>query len=232
MVTLVLLPGMDGTGTLFEPFVTALGGEFNIRVVTYPTDLPLGYADLESIAAAAIPAEGPLVLLGESFSGPIAVSLAEAYASRVKGLVLCCTFVRNPRAALTILRWLVGFVPVGFVPPRIISHFLLGRFATPGLRLALQQALAQVSPSVLRARLQAVLSVDASAKLAAVKAPVLCLQASQDRLIPASAASQVLQVCPSAKVVRFSAPHCLLQSVPSEAAKIVAAFIHDIEYTR
>src|SRR5205814_212254 len=26
MVTLVLLPGMDGTGELFEPFIAALGG--------------------------------------------------------------------------------------------------------------------------------------------------------------------------------------------------------------
>jgi hypothetical protein len=28
MITLVLLPGMDGTGELFEPFIAALGDDF------------------------------------------------------------------------------------------------------------------------------------------------------------------------------------------------------------
>jgi hypothetical protein len=76
MVTLVLLPGMDGTGTLFEPFVAALGHEFAVKVVDYPRAEPLGYEQLELFATAALPSEGPLILLGESFSGPIAVALA------------------------------------------------------------------------------------------------------------------------------------------------------------
>ena len=35
---LVLLPGMDGTGLMFEPFVKAAEG-FESRVVRYPTAL-------------------------------------------------------------------------------------------------------------------------------------------------------------------------------------------------
>jgi hypothetical protein len=45
-VTLVLLPGMDGTATLFAPFVQALGNRFKIISVCYPTDEALGYGDL------------------------------------------------------------------------------------------------------------------------------------------------------------------------------------------
>jgi len=48
----------------------------------------------------------------------------------------------------------------------VLARVLLGRFSTRALRLALAQALAQVSGSALRARLRAVLSVDVSAKLA------------------------------------------------------------------
>ena len=47
---LVLLPGMDGTGELFAPFVAALKREFKVVVVRYPTNEPLGYAELEAIA--------------------------------------------------------------------------------------------------------------------------------------------------------------------------------------
>jgi hypothetical protein len=48
MVTLILLPGLDGTGTLFDAFVAALGTEFNVKVVSYPTTEPLDYSELEA----------------------------------------------------------------------------------------------------------------------------------------------------------------------------------------
>lgn len=86
-VTLVLLPGMDGTGMLFEPFIAALGDAFPITVVTYPpTADSQTYADSLNLAALALPPKGLLVLLGESFSGPIAISLAAANPKRVVGL--------------------------------------------------------------------------------------------------------------------------------------------------
>ena len=229
MVTLVLLPGMDGTGTLFEAFAAALGTEFNVKVVSYPTTEPLGYPELESIARTALPSEGPFVILGESFSGPIAVSLAASCSSQLKGLVLCCTFVRNPRPVFSVLKPFVGVLPVTFAPVHFLIHLLLGRSFTTALRTALKQALAQVSPSALRARLRAVLSVDVSAKLAEVDVPVLYLRASQDRVVPQTASKLVSQLCPRAKVVQLEAPHFLLQTVPSEAARIVAAFVREVE---
>jgi pimeloyl-ACP methyl ester carboxylesterase len=220
---------MDGTGTLFEPFVAALGHKFNVKVVSYPASEPLGYSDLESIARAALPTEGPFVVLGESFSGPLAVSIAACCSSRLKGLVLCCTFLRNPRPVFSTLKSFVGVLPVGFVPVRVLSHLLLGRFSTAASRMVLSRALAQVSPSALRARLRAVLAVDVSAKLAQVRVPVLCLRASQDRVVPRAASSPVAQFCPRAKVVPLEAPHFLLQTVPSKAAHVIAAFVRDLE---
>jgi pimeloyl-ACP methyl ester carboxylesterase len=228
MVTLVLFPGMDGSGTLFEPLIGALGGEFAVKVVTYPPDKPLGYAEIESIASAALPSEGSLVLLGESFSGPIAISLAAAYPERVKGLILCSTFVGNPRPVFSAFKFLAGAIPIGFAPMSVISHFLLGSFSTPGLRRDLRRALTPLSPAAFRTRLLAVLSVDVTAQLAAVKAPVLYLRASQDRVVPEAAASRVLQAYPSAKLVSLKAPHCLLQTVPIEAAQAIATFVRKV----
>ena len=48
MVTL-LLAGMDGTGELFGPFVEALGGEFQVKVVRYPNSEPLGCASSSGV---------------------------------------------------------------------------------------------------------------------------------------------------------------------------------------
>jgi len=47
--TLVLLPGMDGTGEMFAPFVSALGRSCNTLCVRYPGDVALGYAELEAL---------------------------------------------------------------------------------------------------------------------------------------------------------------------------------------
>jgi len=227
-MTLVLLPGMDGTGQLFAPFVVALGHEFNVKVVRYPTAEPMGYAELEALARAALPEEGPFVILGESFSGPVAVSLAASASCRLKGLVLCCTFVRNPRPLFAWVRSLVGFLPVASAPVGLLSHLLLGRFATAELRSALARVMSQVSPSALRARLAAVLAVDVSSKLAAAKVPTLYLRASRDRVIPLAASKLVSELNPQVRVAQFDAPHFLLQTAPVEAAHVVGCFMRGL----
>jgi pimeloyl-[acyl-carrier protein] methyl ester esterase len=227
-VTLVLLPGMDGTGVLFEPFVAALGNEHPVTVMTYPTSGDSQtYAGLHDLAALALPSEGPLVLLGESFSGPIAISLAAANPTRVAGVVLCCTFVRNPRPGL---RWLSGLasMPAPLPPSSILSALLFGRFATPRLSLMLRDALAKVQPAVLRARLRAIVSVDVRAQARALEVPVLYLKGASDRLVPPPAVVEAEQYCRDMKVQSFDAPHCLLQVVPEEAAAAVADFIEKV----
>jgi pimeloyl-[acyl-carrier protein] methyl ester esterase len=45
--TLVLLPGLDGTGKLFAEFLKALDSRVSANVVPYAPDVPLGYDELE-----------------------------------------------------------------------------------------------------------------------------------------------------------------------------------------
>ena len=227
-ITLVLLPGMDGTGALFEPFIAALGNARSIAVVSYPTSGDSQtYACLRDLAALALPPEGPLVLLGESFSGPIAILLAAANPKRVVGVVLCCTFVRNPRPGL---RWLSGLAstPIPLPPSAILKAMLFGRFATPRLVGMLREALTKVQPAVLRARLRAVVSVDVRTQARALEVPVLYLKGTRDRLVPTSAMTEAQHHCRNMKVRLFDAPHCLLQVAPEEAAATVADFIDEV----
>src|SRR6186997_1351387 len=128
MMTIVLLPGMDGTGALFEPFASLMASRFNVKVVQYPASDPLNYSELESIARAAIPNEGPFVILGESFSGPIAISLAKSCSSQLKGVILSCSFACNPHPYLRGFQSLVGMLPVAILPKAVLSFLLLGQF--------------------------------------------------------------------------------------------------------
>jgi hypothetical protein len=62
--TLVLLPGLDGTGLLFRAFVEALSPHVETQVVTYPVDQRLGYAELDALVRAALPTDRPYIVLG------------------------------------------------------------------------------------------------------------------------------------------------------------------------
>ena len=97
MVTLILLPGMDGTGLLFQDFVEALDADVRTVVVSYPKNESLNYAALESTVLYQVPMDEPYVLLAESFSGPVAISIAASCPPRLLGVVLCCSFARNPQ---------------------------------------------------------------------------------------------------------------------------------------
>ncbi len=224
MLKLVLLPGMDGTGALFQPFVDALAEEFEIQIVRYPTHEALGYEELEALVRAALPTDGPFILLGESFSGPIAVSIAASKPVGLVGLVLCCTFVRNPRPATLLFRSLVSFLPITLAPVPMLAHFLLGRHSTVELKAALAQSLVQVSAPTLRARMRAVLLVDVTVKLQSIHVPSLYLRATEDQVVPASVSRSIFRNLPSLKVVSIEAPHFLMQTAPEQVAIAIKAF--------
>ena len=76
---LVLLPGMDGTGDLFADFVSALPDGFETGIVRYPTEIFLSYSELMPLVQSLAPASEPFVLVAESFSTPLALSLIHIF---------------------------------------------------------------------------------------------------------------------------------------------------------
>lgn len=238
MLSLLLLPGMDGTGLLFERFVEALAARtgqpmnltMDVRIMRYPGDRMQGYEDLVALAQAALPPQGDIVVLGESFSGPVAIALAARSAPRVKGLILCCSFSRNPRPGLARLGGLLRWMPAGCLPGPMLplAWALMGRHGTRPLRAALKNAMDQVSAPVLKARLQAVLASDATQALRSLRMPLLYLQAAEDLVVPPVAERLIRQACPHGELVRLQGPHFLLQTQPERAAVAVTAFMQGL----
>jgi pimeloyl-[acyl-carrier protein] methyl ester esterase len=224
MVTLVLLPGMDGTGELFDDFVAELGTQCRPLVIRYPVDVPLGYAELEDLIRAGLPPDEPFVLLGESFSGPLAIAVAAAAPSGLAGLILCCTFARNPVPVLSKLEALIGLLPISSHLLPFLHPILLGSFSSPRLRAALKASVQKVSAKVFRRRLREVLNVDHSGKLGQVRVPVLYLRAAQDRLLPASMPAQ-FSIVERMELRSIDGPHLLLQAQPKASAAVVMEFV-------
>lgn len=228
MITLVLLPGMDGTGDLFAEFALALGDEIAPIIIGYPADQPMGYEELEEYIRVHLPVDQPYVILGESFSGPIAISIASSQPAGLIGLILCCTFASNPLPLLNPIRHLISLLPISNKLTIFIAPFLFGQYSSRMLRRNLQQILGKVTAGTLRRRLRAVFDIDVSILLEKIQIPILYLQAEDDRIVPISALNRIYEHAKNLQVVTFSAPHLLLQAIPSKSAEIVKTFIDKV----
>jgi pimeloyl-ACP methyl ester carboxylesterase len=212
---------------LRNDFMRALGATVDTQLVSYPTDRPLGYDALESLVRAALPREASYVLLGESFSGPIAIRIAASPPPGLVGLILCATFAENPHPLLGWARSVVSHVPLKSLPRWLRAPLLWGAHAKQAPVQA-ARATAGVDARVLQHRLAEVLRVNVSMALPHVRMPVLVLEASEDRLVPRRAAAQLLRGLPMCRHVRVEGPHFLLQSRPEACAAAVTEFLRSI----
>jgi pimeloyl-ACP methyl ester carboxylesterase len=221
--TLVLLPGMDGTGDLFAPLITCLTRDFAPKVVAYP-DNEASYDEHASLVRATLPTKGAYFLVAESYSGPIAIAIAAEKPPGLAGLVLCASFLSCPRATLTRINRLLRVAPPVRVPVPLVIPFVLGKYATMSLRRLFSDVVKNISPRTLRARLSNIASVDVSTRAEAVTVPCLYLRALSDRLVPRAAGEAVRKAIGATAVVDLAGPHFLLQSNPAGAAAEIEAF--------
>ena len=224
---LLLLPGLDGTGELFAPFLRVWPPDPQPLVVDYPRDRFLNYAGCLDHVFERLAGDEDFIVVAESFSGPVGIALAARAPERVKALILCATFASAPRDG--ILNSLIRiFAPVtfNFPAPRFVVHqFLLNGDRDPELLLRVCKNKSRVSARVMAERLRLVMSCDVREDLRRVQCPVLYLQAARDRLIDPSAGNKIREIQPAMKIVRIDAPHFILQSKPADAARAISSFI-------
>jgi pimeloyl-[acyl-carrier protein] methyl ester esterase len=225
MPQLIILPGLDGTGARLTPFRREMERAVPTRVIGYPPDRPLGYAELESLVRQALPQGERYVLLAESFSGPIAIRVAAEPPAGLAGLILCGTFAQNPFPWLRAVRALVVRVPFKSLPRWLRAPLLWGSGDPRRAPPRAERASAVVDEAVIRRRLHEVLAVDVTACLANITLPTLILGATRDRIVPRSAARLLAQRTPHGEVVKIEGPHLLLQSRPAESAAAVLRFL-------
>jgi pimeloyl-ACP methyl ester carboxylesterase len=222
---LVLLPGLDGTGKLFGEFVRQLGTRVDSLIVAYPKDRPLGYEELETLVLDALPRHGPFVLLGESFSGPIAIRIAARSPEGLAGIILCASFAKNPFPWLGWARPLAARLPLKSLPRWLRAPLMWGSASPQAAPARVQRAMAGVSPAVIRRRIAALLAVDATAVLGLIRIPVLVLRARQDRVISRAATRRILTALPGAQLIEIDGPHLLLQTRAAECVTAVLGFL-------
>lgn len=224
-MSLVFLPGLDGTGISFEPIGALLPPDVVTTVIRYPNE-KLSFEETVDCAARQFPRNEADIVVAESFSGPVAIELLGSGRIKAKGLVLASTFARSPRPMLlTIGRFMPFDFLLGFPIPRVLlNHILGGEEFMQALKPMWDRINATVPASVLAHRLRMVSTVDVKKRLSEL--PVACcyIQAIDDVMVPATALKDFSEAMPNLVVKRIRGPHFILQAQPVALVTIIDEF--------
>lgn len=218
---IVLLPGLDGTGDLFERVAAHLTSDFTVRAVRYPNDPSLGYAGYAELARNVIGTR-EVFLLGESFSGPVAVRVATQLGRQIKGLVLAATFLKSPWPGWLLRR--AARVDPQTTPPKLRDTILMGPYGDPELREQIDHIVRNLSRPVRAARLNAIAEVDVRDDFVKLSCPILALHGRSDWLVPEFAMQKAVCRKGGARMIVFPAAHMLLQTCAADTAAEIIAF--------
>jgi pimeloyl-[acyl-carrier protein] methyl ester esterase len=223
--TLVLLPGLDGTEVFFQPLLASLPQSVRPIVVCLPTSGTNTYADLLATVRNAVAKIPECYVLGWSFSGPLALMLAVAEPSKVRGVMLAATFVRSPHPRLA--RWrFAACTPVIWTirVSRRAPGWLWLRPSDPVHR-AKAETWVRVRTRVIAARIRALLTVDAREVLRHCQQPILYLAGSHDRVVPFRHVKEITNIRPSVQVHTIEGRHMALYTNPEATVRVILEFV-------
>lgn len=193
--------------------------------MAFPRTQRLGYDDLTRRVFQEVEAEPPDFILAESFSGPLAIKFLEHHRGKVRGLILCASFVAPPVSGIlrSLRHGVFGWTVRGGFSVPAIRWLLAG--GDRGLASRVRTTLRTVDPKVIALRLRQVLATDVSREFTSLEIPVLNLVASRDRLVRRVLADSLPAAHSLLETVVIEAPHLMLQSAPDASARAITRFL-------
>jgi pimeloyl-[acyl-carrier protein] methyl ester esterase len=214
----VLLPGLHGSRALFASFIALSPSWARCRPLALPT---IGGQSFDEIADALLPELRPLegfVLLGESFSGPIAARLAARLGQKVALLVLCNPLVET---RVRIHEGILAPIVASSWMPAWCAAMALSGGDRPIARAALDEV-RSLPKNVLAQRLSAAFSATGGALASHLSPPLLSILGTSDRLVSPSRSHALLSRVPQSTVVELEGPHLIVQTRPAEVWTVIS----------
>lgn len=230
---LALLPGLDGTGILFDPLVRCLPDGPPPLIVRYPSKCALALSDYVDFVGDALSTDDQWLVLAESFSGPIALRLlAERPDLKIGGVVFAASFLSSPRPLLlTLLRRLPLRAILGLRPPTwLIKALCLGPGADGTTIGLLRDAISAAGPDTLATRLRLLANLPTPRPTRSL--PCLYIRPTADRLVPTSSMREIARLIGGMQTCELDGPHFILQAEPNRCARIIKAFTASLAETR
>jgi pimeloyl-[acyl-carrier protein] methyl ester esterase len=221
MLRIIVFPGMHGTTDLIADFAAAAPSDVNVELAALPQE-KVDYPALASHFESTLRLSSDSVLVAESFSGPIAIMLAERI--NVAALILCNTFAKAPYPG--VLRVLPLSLIARIPPPSFaVRFFAVGSDAPTQLVERVRATIASVPSELLAFRSRCALTVDVSSQLSRCASPILYLRGTADRLVREKSVEEIVAVAPSVSVARIPGPHLVLTTAPRESWRSITDFL-------
>lgn len=189
--SLVLVPGMDGTGELFYRQVPSLTRRYRVATYALREAAAMGdlVADLADVISEAAP-DGRATVVGESFGGAIALSFALAHPAMLDRLVVLNSFPRFlPQGRLNLAIALLGVVPFPWQAMTIIRRLTAFRLHSRHTHAREIRRFLELTARTTRRgylqRLRVLRGYDVRERLGEIQAPTLFLASDRDHLVPA-----------------------------------------------
>jgi pimeloyl-[acyl-carrier protein] methyl ester esterase len=218
---IVILPGLDGTGTLLSEVGERLARKHVVSIIQYPSNL-YRYEDLQRWVEDSLPKDD-FIIVAESFSGPLAIMLAGQKPFGLKGVVFVATFAKTPVKLPSVLTYAVEIMPIkSRLLTWLAQPLLMGKWSNTEFTAKFRQAMNLVPAATIAGRLREVLKVDIVKRLGRLSIPIIYLSATKDRLVP-SRMSRDFDLAPDA-IFAIEGPHFLLQANSPQAAEHILSF--------
>lgn len=218
---IILLPGVDGSGILFEPFVKIFEPEVPVEVMPLTNDSDQSILNQVSIIEDAIGDE-EVILIVESYSGLLAYELAKRNKIRIKQIFFFGCFLQPPSLIGKIGR----FLPVrllNIIPNKVLAHILFNRWSSPELTTLFRKAIESVDFTNLKKRIKAIATYQKPSQV--IDVPCVYVQATMDNLVSAYNVKAFEDLCSDLQVEVVEATHMLLQTQPEAMSQLIHKYL-------
>ena len=235
-MTLLLLPGADGTGLLFKPLLNYIeASNFDtskIAIINLNYD-ESGQVLNQSLAMQAariedLYAHEPVQIIAESYSGLLAYELLMRQRLEITQVIFVASFLSMPSklaplAAKLKPKYLQSALK--YTPERIWGRVVFGRWQNHYLQSFFMEAMQQTPNELLQQRLEII----AKAKVPTVKTHVPCLylQGKQDNLVAAKNIAPFRQLFTNFDCQALEGTHFLLQTNPKGVWEAIDNFLYN-----
>ncbi len=188
----ILLPGLDGTGILAQPFVKQFPYPERLEVITYPQSIKNNsLSQLAKMIEDKLIDKKNYVLIGESFGGLVCLEILKRNFLTLKGMIFLVAFAQPPKPRLLKL---LEKLPIEYFPWASLPNFILKQFAISSDATQEQVELAQttsksVDPKTLAHRLRIIISDPMKDIDNHWSIPCLYIQGSEDKVVPKHSAN-------------------------------------------
>lgn len=225
---IVLLPGLDGTGRLFEPLLAYVGDLPEHQVISYK-NTPQNLDDLAGDVEACLDRNRPVLFVAESFSSLVALRLLERGNLQIAGILFFAGFARAPCPLLiNVARFVPSFLIKFFASNRLLAKmfFLTNKMPLDVLDLYVD-VVRGIPADVFKIRLQ-ILHEAKKPPSFKTRVPFGLLRVRNDLLVSKRATDELSALCDDLFLREADGTHFFIQTRPEQSAQIIREFLQKI----